>query len=215
MIALWLLSCFGLTWIITRSVIFERVRALAPKPMGTTPFFGTLLRCPQCMGFWVGVLHSLLFPIFHVNGAPLGRAWVTEALLSGWISSGTCYLAMLVCEKLGQEPLDELASSSMATTKKKPAPQAIWEGDRKVAKRVYRGIERWNSEGGPILDLKLQTVADKGDETTYVLGIFEDPDDYQDACAYADGFADGLEDALEDDEEEDEDGEEDEEDEDD
>jgi hypothetical protein len=106
MIALWLLSCFGLTWIVTRSVIFGWLRALAPKPMGTTPFFGTLLRCPQCMGFWVGALHSLgFFSVISFGTEPPFRA--LEATYSGFISSGFCYFAMLVCEKLGQEPLDE------------------------------------------------------------------------------------------------------------
>ena len=108
---IWLLSCFGLTWIITRSVIFGWLRALAPKPMGTTPFFGTLLRCPHCMGFWVGVAHSLLFyPVLAVipAGSVIAQR-ALEATYSGFVSSGFCYFAMLVCEKLGQEPLDELA----------------------------------------------------------------------------------------------------------
>lgn len=108
MIILWLLSCFGLTWIITRSVIFAPLRTFLPKPMGTTPFWGTLVRCPQCMGFWVGVAHAVGgFAVLPAPRFDIVPGEIVAAMFSGFVSSGFCYFAMLVCEKLGQEPLDE------------------------------------------------------------------------------------------------------------
>ncbi len=101
--------------IVTRSVIFGWLRALAPKPMGTTPFFGTLLRCPQCMGFWAGVLHALGgFAILALGDDQIIKKIVLVE--AGCAASGLCYFAMLVCEKLGQGPLDELASQDGASS---------------------------------------------------------------------------------------------------
>jgi hypothetical protein len=99
---IWLLSCFGLTWIVTRSVLFAPLRARLPKPVGTTPFWGTLVRCPQCFGFWVGVLHALV----GVAPVGVGSGW-QSVLCAGFVSSGACYLGKLLCDALGQGPLEE------------------------------------------------------------------------------------------------------------
>lgn len=114
--ALWLVAVFGLTWIITRSVLFAPLRALFPKPMGSAPFLGTLLRCPQCMGFWVGAFFSLAgFNAFELlipaHDRPSFPAWLAahlhRAAVEGLIASGFGYFMKLVCEKLGEGPLDE------------------------------------------------------------------------------------------------------------
>lgn len=104
-LSLWLLSCLGLTWVLTRSAIFAWLRALFPKPHGEAPFFGILVRCPQCMGFWVGIVHEIAAPVFSPPGGLLHR--IVSALLGGFAASGLGYFMNLVCEKLGQRPLDE------------------------------------------------------------------------------------------------------------
>lgn len=47
----------GLALIVTRSLIFERVRFSFKKE-----FLATLFSCPQCFGFWAGVLVACIFP---------------------------------------------------------------------------------------------------------------------------------------------------------
>ena len=80
-----ILSCYGLTQILVFSTIFEKVRP-------AHHFF----HCPMCVGFWVGVLLLILNPftelfIFDVT--------LINALLLGWLSSGTSYaLCMLISD---------------------------------------------------------------------------------------------------------------------
>ena len=51
-----LASC-GVTFIITYSSIFEPIRTFIEK---RSDFFGELLSCPMCAGFWVGIVISVL-----------------------------------------------------------------------------------------------------------------------------------------------------------
>ena len=73
-----ILCSFGLTSIIVYGKIFDRIR---PKQC----FF----HCPACMGFWVGVF------LFCVNGYTELFTFdynLINALLLGWLSSGTSYV---------------------------------------------------------------------------------------------------------------------------
>ncbi len=72
------LCSFGLTSILVYGKIFNRIR---PKHC----FF----HCPTCMGFWVGVF------LFCVNGYTELFTFdynLINALLLGWLSSGTSYV---------------------------------------------------------------------------------------------------------------------------
>jgi len=73
-----ILCSFGLTSILVYGKILDRIR---PKQC----FF----HCPACMGFWVGVL------LFCVNGYTELFTFdynLINALLLGWLSSGTSYV---------------------------------------------------------------------------------------------------------------------------
>ena len=75
------LVCYGLTQILVYGSIFKNIR---PKD----GFWGEMLHCPMCTGFWVGVLVFLISPwtelfTFETN--------VINLLLCGWLSSGVSY----------------------------------------------------------------------------------------------------------------------------
>ena len=73
-----ILCSFGLTSILVYGKVFDHVR---PKHC----FF----HCPACMGFWVGVF------LFCVNGYTELFTFdynLINALLLGWLSSGTSYV---------------------------------------------------------------------------------------------------------------------------
>ena len=57
MIILIILAALGSTIIITRSWLFESVR----EYFNRWQFTGILFHCPQCMGFWNGLLYAVLF----------------------------------------------------------------------------------------------------------------------------------------------------------
>lgn len=57
MIILTILASLGSTIIITRSWLFESVRNYPNH----SQFTGILFHCPQCMGFWNGLLYAILF----------------------------------------------------------------------------------------------------------------------------------------------------------
>ena len=93
-----ILVCFGCTNILAYGHIFDKIR---PKPR----FF----HCPMCLGFWVGVMFSLLLetPV-KIDEFPL-LEWIVglnsymkdgiEAFACGCLSSGTSYiLAMIVSD---------------------------------------------------------------------------------------------------------------------
>ena len=72
------LCSFGLTSILVYGKIFDRVR---PK--------NCFFHCPACMGFWVGVF------LFCINGYTELFTFdynLINALLLGWLSSGTSYV---------------------------------------------------------------------------------------------------------------------------
>jgi hypothetical protein len=48
----WMLSAYGLTLVVTHSSIMAPLRAL----LAPYPFFGRLVKCPMCFGWWAGGL---------------------------------------------------------------------------------------------------------------------------------------------------------------
>ena len=83
------LAAFGLTQIIVYGTIFNSFRPSKEKYAG---FF----HCPMCVGFWVGVLLVLLNPFTELFTFDVT---VVNALLLGWLSSGTSYaLRMLISD---------------------------------------------------------------------------------------------------------------------
>ena len=62
------LSSVGMALIITRSFLFEHIRDLMAE---VGEYAGTLFSCPQCMGFWCGVLLSFVsFSWFNLLTVP-------------------------------------------------------------------------------------------------------------------------------------------------
>jgi len=80
-----ILSCYGLTQILTFSKIFEKLRP-------THYFF----HCPMCVGFWAGVLLLFLNPFTELFTFDVS---LVNGLLLGSLSSGTSYaLCMLISD---------------------------------------------------------------------------------------------------------------------
>ena len=80
-----ILTAYGLTQILVFGSIFNKIRPSRKCLNG----FGKLFHCPMCMGFWVGVF------LFGINGWTELFTFeynLANALILGWLSSGTCYL---------------------------------------------------------------------------------------------------------------------------
>ena len=67
-----ILACYGMTMILVYGKIFNTVRP-------TTGFFGDLLKCTMCTGFWVGIFNWFLFDLQF------------NLFVAGCISSGASY----------------------------------------------------------------------------------------------------------------------------
>lgn len=78
------LVAYGMTFIIVYGSIFNKIR-----PKKDSGFFGKLLNCPLCTGFWCGVfLHvvSAYTSLFTFDYT------VVNGFLLGCLSAGVCYL---------------------------------------------------------------------------------------------------------------------------
>jgi len=104
----WFLAVLGATLIVNRSVLFAPLRRLFPKPDGETPFLGTLVRCTQCLGFWVGLAASPLAPSPLVSSAahPFASG-VAHAFALGCAASGVSFALTYVLVRLGMDPNTE------------------------------------------------------------------------------------------------------------
>ncbi len=85
-----ILISYGITQIIVYGEIFDPLRQFLKNK---SEWFGKLVSCPMCTGFWVGVF------LFGVNG--LTELFKFEynyinALLLGGLSSGTSYILNMV-----------------------------------------------------------------------------------------------------------------------
>lgn len=92
----WMLTVFGHTLVITHSTIVAPLR----QRFAPASFFGTLLRCPTCTGWWVGLFWSLLgFGAVRLGQGPLG--YVESGLANAFSASGLCWLMHNVLGQLG------------------------------------------------------------------------------------------------------------------
>ena len=77
---LFILIGFGITTIITKSTIFEPLRDRLDNGGDTLidNFWGLLIVCPMCVGFWIGVLESFIFGSFSY------QAFFEDKFLNGF-----------------------------------------------------------------------------------------------------------------------------------
>ena len=87
-----ILATIGLTFIITQFYIFEGIRKYITK---RNKFFGKLIHCPACMGFWSGCLIKTLLLIYYQQILSL-----IIILIYGFIGSFLCYLVYLLIKPL-------------------------------------------------------------------------------------------------------------------
>jgi hypothetical protein len=86
------LSCLGATFIINISYIFKPIRE---KAACISESLGKLLKCPMCMGFWVGLIFRILF--MWKNGE-LNHIQFNDIynICYGFASSFVCYASYLL-----------------------------------------------------------------------------------------------------------------------
>jgi len=96
-LVVFLLACYGVTTIVTLGKIFAPVRAAVLRINATA---GHWIKCPMCLGLWVGVGWALLglFP------PTADHRWVDIAA-AGPISSGFCWAMRVVLHRLGEDEL--------------------------------------------------------------------------------------------------------------
>ena len=104
-----ILCAYGLTQIVIYGNIFDSIRPTKGK-------LGKLFSCHMCAGFWVGVFLlgiSVLTELFNFEYS------LINALLLGWLSSGTSYILGMTFGDCGikiQENKDETQEHSGSKT---------------------------------------------------------------------------------------------------
>jgi len=86
-----ILCAYGLTYILVYGSIFNSIRP-------SEGFFGQLLHCPLCTGFWVGVF---LWSINHYTELFTFEYNLINPLLLGWLSAGTSYFLSMLLNDFG------------------------------------------------------------------------------------------------------------------
>ena len=105
---MYVLPMVGLTFIITSSSIMEGLRNYVANINSRA---GDLISCPQCTGFWVGMLFSL-FHILPISFYLQDLHWVTQwfvwkpfsAILDGATISFISYFLSVYISWLGTPP---------------------------------------------------------------------------------------------------------------
>jgi hypothetical protein len=89
---LFILSCIGATFIINISYVFKPIREKASM---FNPHLGKFLKCPQCIGFWVGLVIRVLF-MWH--GGEFSNIQLSDLynVIYGFASSFVCYSSYLL-----------------------------------------------------------------------------------------------------------------------
>ena len=97
---IFLLAIYGTTNIITSGKIFEGLRRKIEK---ISDFWGYWIKCPMCMGLWVGAFFSVM------GWTPVIHGWASSRLNSvviyGLVSSGWCWIVRVVLHSLGEDDL--------------------------------------------------------------------------------------------------------------
>lgn len=107
-VLLFLLVGFGVTTIVSKSTIFEGVRNRIDNGSDEIyeNFFGMIIRCPRCLGFWVGVflsfyLGSITYNTFSTFTSSNGTIFSSiifylnigmYKVFDGAIVSGVCWI---------------------------------------------------------------------------------------------------------------------------
>ena len=101
-----ILCAYGLTFILVYGSIFNSVRPTEGK-------LGELFHCPLCTGFWVGVF---LWSINCFTELFTFEYNLINALLLGWLSSGTSYFLSMVLDDFGIKISNKTGGEKNETT---------------------------------------------------------------------------------------------------
>lgn len=110
MLIFFVLATIGLTNVIAESTIAEPIRELWKK--NTSEFFGDAIECNQCVGWWSGLICSVLFFDLSFGFIPImfGCAFAGsficsfEKVLRNYLVEHYLYI---MCKSLQSEPEDE------------------------------------------------------------------------------------------------------------
>lgn len=86
-----ILSCVGLTFIIVLSYLFKNIRKFIQNK---SLFFGKLINCTMCTGFYVGILIKTIL-IYYYNSKIIYKD-IFIIILYGFISSYVSYVSYLL-----------------------------------------------------------------------------------------------------------------------
>ena len=89
---LFFLACLGATFIINISYIFIPIRDFVASK---SEKLGKLMRCPMCMGFWVGLIFRALFMWHGEEFVDIKWSDIYN-LTYGFASSFVCYSSYLL-----------------------------------------------------------------------------------------------------------------------
>lgn len=92
-----LFASYGVTNIVTSGKVFEWLRNFLDRHSKVAGFW---IKCPMCMGLWIGSGWCLLGLGTGVN---LGR-WMNVAV-AGAVASGWCWMTRVVLHRLGEDEL--------------------------------------------------------------------------------------------------------------
>lgn len=101
-----LLATYGLTLIVTQSKIFRPVRGLFEGTSNRLlKFFGDMLHCPMCFGFWSGIFWSRFWPAVAISDLPRWETGTLNILAAGCVSSAFCWIVRVALHRLGEDDL--------------------------------------------------------------------------------------------------------------
>lgn len=91
---LFILIGFGITTIITKSTLFEPLRDRLDNGSDIVMenFWGMLIVCPMCVGFWIGVLESFIFGSFSY------QAFFEDEVLNGFFDYIWFFVNFVFCK---------------------------------------------------------------------------------------------------------------------